>query len=174
MIKKCFLLCVIFLGVFVASSCSSKDDESGVSSFTINGEKYRAETGECCNAEHGEIYGDGYVSIDADFAVFLQGSSFYNFDLRFTEIAEIRNLKAGDDITDLAYVRHLNLISDPGGNMDYEEVGGTIIVKKITSKAIILEFTNFKFNKMFRDSVIETYVMNGVIEYEIILNAFGK
>ena len=141
------------------SSCSNNDEEDVLNgTLTIDGESFRVEMASCANGIREE-----YADAGCFFEAMLRGSEdIYKFTVELVGKYNLDKLKSGEDVSNIVYVYSFHRIS----NVDFssfEDTDGKVIVKSVNSGSITLEFKNYTFN---RYGSKESYVINGLIEYE--------
>lgn len=172
MLKKLSLLTVLFALAIGFNSCS-KDDDGGVespessSTLTINNIKAGKMLYTLCEISIYPSYlgGGKELALEAHFDYSDEG--LMSLDVAVPSITSISQLEKGMELTDDIVVN--KFYSATGaftGRKNYEVLGGSAIVEKVSNSAVVVKFSNFEFLRELGNKE-ETFTVNGTVSYTI-------
>lgn len=156
-----------FLVLFVAlvvCGCSNEDEpKSGNSSFSINDEMIETKDILYTLCEYNPLLKETVFE-----AHFKYNDDTYSFDIALPSVKAIDDLGIGDefDADEFIINKFYSMYGSFIGNKDYEPISGTVEVKSISAKVIVMKFSNFKFRREL-GSKEDIFTINGSISYSI-------
>lgn len=165
MLKRLSIFAFLFATLIGFSSCGGDDDDDtlsgssgGTSSFTINGKK----TGKilytlCEKGLYNSVILEAHFSYDDDMMSF-------NLSVPFNSISALqKDLDITDDINITRFYPKNGAFI---GHKSYEYIDGSAVVKSVSSKEVVVKYSNFRFLRELGDEE-DTFTINGTISYTI-------
>ena len=153
-----FLLGIILLG---CGGCSKDEPSTNDSSFSINGTKISKILYTLCEISPSpkEMVLEAHFGYD---------DSTYSLNMALYSIKSLDGIKAGDkfDADDFDIYKFYPMSGAFIGSQYYEPLSGSATVKSISNKALVMEYSSFKFSREL-GSREETFTINGTISYTI-------
>lgn len=155
-ISLIFSIVLLLVGCTKDEPSSSKD-----SSFSVNGTKITNILYTLCEIS----YSPKEMVLEAHFGY---DDSTYSLDMALPSIRSLDEVEEGDkfDVDDFYIYKFYPMSGAYVGSQDYEAISGSAKVKSISSKALVMEYSNFKFIREL-GSKEETFTINGSISYSI-------
>ena len=145
------------------NSCKSDDEPSSNkdSSFSVNGTKISNILYTLCEISSSPKE----MALEAHFRY---DDTTYSLDMAIPSIRSLDDIDPGDkfDADDFEIYKFYPMSGAYVGSQDYEPISGKATVKSISSKALVIEFSNFKFLREL-GSKEDTFTINGSISYSI-------
>ena len=163
MYKNLFLL-AIFIVSLVVSSCSSDDEpKTNDSIFSVNNTKIGSKDIFYTVCEYNSLLGETLFEVN-----FKYDDDTYMLQISLPTVNSLEDLEVGDefDADEFIIYKFYSKYSVFIGNEDYEPISGTVKVKSKSAKAIVMDFSNFKFRREL-GSKTETFTITGSISYTI-------
>lgn len=158
--KIIILLGIVFLmtmeGCYIDEPSSSKD-----SSFTVNGIKISKILYTLC--EISSVPKAMVLEAHFDY-----DDTTYSLDMALTSIKRLDDVDAGDkfDADDFTIYKFYPMNWAYVGSKNHEPLSGTARVKSVSSNAVVIEYSNFKFLRELGGNE-DTFTINGTISYTI-------
>lgn len=154
---------LLFGIVFLMMGGCSKDEPSSNkdSSFSVNGTKISNILYTLCEISSSpkEMVLEAHFGYD---------DSTYSLDMALPSIRSLDEIEVGDefDAEDFDIYKFYPMSGAYVGSQDYEPISGSATVKTISSKALVIEYSNFKFIREL-GSKEDTFTINGSLSYSI-------
>lgn len=171
MLKKLSLLVIILASTVGFVSCGNDEDdgpEAGTTgTITVNNIKGGKILYTLCEIFNYPSYlgGDKEMILEVHFDYGDEG--LMSFNVAVPRITSLSQLENGMDLTDDMEVRKFYSYTGSFiGSKNYEVLGGSAIVEKISGTDVVVKFSNFKFLRELGSNE-ETFTVNGTVAYEI-------
>ena len=160
-----------FLLVFCIgfSGCSKDDDpeDNSSSSLTVNGIKVGKFYHTLCEITTYPSYlgGGKELALEAQFVYADEG--IISYDMGVESITSLSQLKPGMDLTDdIEIYKFYSMTGIIIASHDYEVLSGSAKIESVSSKAVVVRFSKFKFLREIGNNE-EEFTINGTISYTI-------
>lgn len=153
------LLGIVFL---MMGGCSKDEPSSNKdSSFSVNGTKISKILYTLCEISPSpkEMVLEAHFGYD---------DTTYSLDVAIPSIKSLDDIDQGDkfDADDFEIYKFYSMSGTFVGSKNYEPLSGSATVKSVSSKALVIEYSNFKFLREL-GSKEDTFTINGTISYTV-------